>query len=180
MGYLYCESQCFGNRIEQWVLKQLQARGWAARLLPQFQDWTDIIVDGVISVPVEVKGARARLFRRYRGGPLDRIRYSWNVSRIAKTDMVVVLIALDQAGVYHPFIIPSWFVQIRRVSVIHLASDPAAYAGRGRGWMAEFYQRWETINEVMNVRHRFNQTGQLTLWGQTSPDRTMRPQMSPY
>lgn len=162
------ETQRFGAAAESWAIEQLQAQGWQARPLSQWTDQADIIIDsGPAPLLVEVKAARPRQFwQRRPAGWEQRTRYSWNVGRLAEgVDMAVILVAQDEAGSRHPFIVPSWAIAARGVTVIHLASNPAAYAHRGRGWLACYYRRWATIDQVMTTRRRFARQGQLTLWG---------------
>lgn len=163
--------QRYGAKVESWALAQLQAQGWQARPLGQWTDQADIIIDGSAPLLVEVKGARRReFFNKIRGNWYKRTRYSWDVARIPEgIDLAVILVAQDDAGTYHPFVVPSWAIVARSVTVIHLATHPEAYADRGRGWLAPYYRRWGTIAQVMAARRRFAHAGQLTLWGAVHP-----------
>jgi len=166
----YSEAQQFGATGERIALNELQRRGYNVSPISDWSAEADLCIFGSVPVLVEVKVAHCREFwNKNNGGRWRRRkRWSWEVNRIPRNiDMIVMLIAIDQDGVSHPFVLPSWAIAGRGwPSVIHLASDPLAYVTRGRGWLAEYYQQWSTVEQVIATRAKFqSQAGQLTLWG---------------
>lgn len=143
--YWMSKNQRTGLSGEQWTLCQLEALGYQARPLTGWTDEADLIITSTPHpVLVEVKLARRR--ERWQKQPaghwLQRFFYSWEVSRLPARDLVIVLVAdtpTNGDSSRAAFVLPSWAITGRGVSVIHLASDPAAYVARGRGWLAPFW-----------------------------------------
>jgi hypothetical protein len=181
--YWMSKAQKTGLSGEQWTLDQLTQLGYQARPLAGWTDQADLIITSTphpVLVEVKLATRRERWQRQPAGHWLRRFFYSWEVSRLPASDLVIVLAADAPSGVaYGPhasagraaFVLPSWAITGRGVSVIHLASDPAAYVARGRGWLAPYWAEaattqagaWErVIEEVAASRQR--RTRQLALF----------------
>jgi hypothetical protein len=147
--------QRYGLKREEWAMGELQRLGHNVRLISNFFDDFDLIVDD--SLPVEVKAARVHA-RPVRPG-YYRPTYTFDVSNINQDyDYVVILICEEPNALKWPYIVPSWLLQSR--SSTSITSHPRSYNGQ---W-AKYLNCWHTINQVKQVRKRLNQTLQLSFW----------------
>jgi len=147
-------AQRYGNIGEDWALAEFQARGHEARLISNYFDQFDILIDGVL--PVEVKLSRSYL-RKVRPGYYAPT-WCFDTARIAKgQDYLLLLICEDQYKQFWPYLVPSFFVGDRQT--IGITSHPRKY----KGYWADSLSRWSVIEWLINIRQHYNQ--QLPLLG---------------
>lgn len=152
--------QRLGLDGERWALDELAARGWQARLCNDWWADVDLVLEGC--VPVEVKLSLPHV---HFNGSITRCRWQWDLARLPRTvDSLVILIARDEQGVNWPFIAPSWLFFGRGVKTAALTSHPLAYAQRGRGYLAPYFEAWPTVAQVVATRLRL--AGQLSLFAE--------------
>lgn len=152
--------QRLGLEGELWAQSELTARGWQARLCSDWLADVDLVLEGC--VPVEVKLSRPH---RQSNGQYPRTRWQWDLARLPRTvDSLVILIARDEQRVNWPFIAPSWLFFGRGVKTVALTSHPLAYAQRGRGYLAPYFEAWPTVAQVVATRLRL--AGQLSLFAE--------------
>lgn len=152
--------QRLGLKGELWALDELAARGWQVRLCSDWLADVDLVLEGC--VPVEVK---LSLPHRQSNGRRMRTRWEWDLARLPRTvDSLVILIARDEQGVNWPFIAPSWLFFGRGVKTAALTSHPLAYAQRGRGYLAPYFEAWSSVGQVVATRLRL--AGQLSLFAE--------------
>lgn len=147
--------QKFGLRGELWAKDQLEALGYDVRLISDFFNCYDLIIDDFL--PVEVKISRQR--RRYIRPGYHRPNYSFDVSRIPQDqDSVVILICQDETQALWPYIMPSWFVVDK--TRVNITSHPTVFSGRYAGYC----HLWCVVDEVKLLRARLGQMLQLPLF----------------
>jgi len=146
--------QKFGLHGELWAKDQLEAMGHEARLITDFCDFYDLIVDDCL--PVEVKISRQN--HRYIRPGYYRPYFTFDVSRIPRNqDSVVILVCQDMQHQLWPYVVPSWFIGNRQCVVI---SHPKVYTGRYFDWR----DKWEAVEWVKTIRTRLGQGLQLPLF----------------
>jgi len=156
----FCPSkrQAFGATIEGWVLQQLRARGIEARMISDWTNHFDLVIDGEVPTPVEVKGARLG-WRRPRPGYLAPV-WRWFTGNIDQTqDYLLALVAEDPDGHRHLYLVPSWAAWGR--SGLSLTSHPDCYNGR----LAKYRDNWAVVGQVTNRRQQNIKTKQLSFMG---------------
>lgn len=146
--------QRYGAKGELWALSEFQARGHEARLMTDWTDQYDILVNGLL--PVEVKLSRSYL-RKVRPGYYAPT-WCFDTARIAKEqDYLLLLICEDQFSQFWPYLVASHLVQGRQT--IAITSHPRLY----RGQWASTLNRWSVIDWLIFTRQRLGQ--QLPLLG---------------
>lgn len=132
------ERMKFGAAIEEWVLAELAAQGYAARLMARWGDDFDLVIDAAAPVRVEVKAARRRM-RKVRPGYYAP-EWRWHVANIAEDgDYLLALVAEDWRGRRWLFLVPSWEAWGRQG--LSITSHPERYKGR----LAKYLRAWSTI-----------------------------------
>lgn len=117
----------YGARAELWVANYLTQNGCPARLISRWGHPFDLLIDGPVPVPVEVKAARRRL-RQVRPG-YYRPEWRWHVANISQAqDHLLALVADDERGERYVYLAPSWVAFGRQG--LSLSSHPRRYAGR--------------------------------------------------
>lgn len=97
----------FGASIEEWVLARLNSQGYEARLISRWSDNFDLVIDGELPLPVEVKAARRR-WRKVRPG-YYATEWRWHVANIDRSaDHLLALVAEDELRERFLFLVPSW------------------------------------------------------------------------
>lgn len=150
-------TQKFGLRGELWVKEQLQAQGYSVRLIEDWYDDYDLLVDNFL--PVEVKTARVHQRTIRPGYSRTRPVFGFETARIPQdNDFVIVLLCYDQEQLFWPYVAPSWMVA-QRVSIA-ITSHPRYYGGM---W-AKYLNNWSMVDRVIGIRQRLGQSLQLPLW----------------
>lgn len=144
--------QEFGAEVEQWVLQQLAANGYSARLISRWTAAFDLVIDGPRPVLVEVKAAHRRA-RRVRPGYYAP-EWRWHVANLAECDHVLILVAEEEQGRRWAFVMPSWEAWQRQG--LSITSHPERYRGR----LAKYLDAWSTVEAVAGRVTEF----QLTLF----------------
>lgn len=142
------DTQRFGTLIENWACDQLAKRGWHVRLMPDFFESFDILLDGFL--PVEVKGAKP--YEQWTGKRF-RTRWQWDLKRglnPATQDFLYILVSVDQAGELFPFLVPSAWT-VGRGKTPALTSHPTRYGG----WLADGLNAWSHVAMVYSWRQKF-------------------------
>lgn len=172
-------AQAYGQKGELWALTEFQARGHDARLITQWTDKYDIVVDDIL--PVEVKLSRPT-WRTIRPG-YKRQTWFFDVARIPQDqDFLLLLIAEDGFGQFWPHLVPSFHVFGRKT--ISITSHPRQY----KGFWSEALNRWSVIDWLINIRQQFNQIPLWTgdslhkspEWGQNEAQRGIQNTLSPF
>lgn len=174
-------NQSYGHRGELWALCEFQARGYDARLISQWTDKFDIVLNGVL--PVEVKIARLHM-RQVRKN-YYKPTWMFDTARLLRDqDFLLLLIAVDDFEQHWPYLIPSHLVQGRYS--ISITSHPRAY----RGFWKDNLNRWSVIDWLLHIRERLNQpllimgTGdnstQAPEWGQNHHSAKIQNTLSPF
>lgn len=146
--------QRYGTTGEEWALTEFETRGHEARLISNYYDQFDLLVDG--QLPVEVKLSRPYL-RKVRPGYYAPT-WCFDTARIApEQDYLILLICEDQFSQYYPYLVPSFFIGGRQT--IGITSHPRKYKGR---W-ADSLNRWSVVEWLINIRQHYSQ--QLPLLG---------------
>lgn len=140
---MFSRDQKLGYQGELWAIAQLKKRGFDPQIPDDFfSNGLDILVDGL---PIEVKYAK-RTYRKFPandGQVIYRPRWQWHIhptSYAPGRDFVAILIAEDDSGKRHVFIVPSLALDGR--SHVQITSHPDKYTG----WMAEYKDQWGVIN----------------------------------
>lgn len=173
--------QRYGNIGEQWALAEFKARGHEARLISDYFDQFDILVNGVL--PVEVKISRSYM-RKVRPGYYSPT-WCFDTARVStQQDYLLLLICEDKFNQFYPYLIASHLAQGRQT--ISITSHPRSY----KGFWANTLNRWSVIDWLICTRQRLNQ--QLTLlgtgdnstktheWGQFIGQSTIPVSLSPF
>ena len=146
--------QRYGNIGEEWALAEFKARGHEARLISNYYDQFDLLIDS--QLPVEVKLSRAYL-RKVRPGYYVPT-WCFDTARINREqDYLLLLICEDQYQQFWPYLVPSFFIQNRQT--IGITSHPRKY----KGYWSDSLNRWSVIDWLINIRQHYNQ--QLPLLG---------------
>ncbi len=142
-----------GLKAEKWLLGEFQARGYNARLISDWSDNLDIVIDNILGV--EVKFRRAYL-RHVRPG---YYRPAWCFSDISAKghDILYVLICEDDGGEWWPFFVPSVYAFGRQGFMI--TSHPQVY----RGMLSNCLDNWANVDKVLHYRYKYA-SPQLSLW----------------
>ena len=136
--------------------------GYTPRPLRLWTDRYDLIVtSGHTPLFVEVKAAHETR-RKVRPGYYAP-RWQFNTRDRPRLDHVVILVCQDAHGVLYPFVCPSWLFFGR--DNVSITSHPRQYVKRGRGMFAEYFERWDTIGEVMTRRAHTLQLPLLKMLG---------------
>lgn len=153
--------QKFGLKGELRVKAELENRGYDVRLISNWVDTYDLVINSCL--PVEVKTARLH-HRTIRPG-YTRPVYVFETARMPRnSDFLVVLGVFDQQRRYWPYLAPSWLVTQR--TMITITSHPLQYGGM---W-AKYLYNWSMIDRLIGIRQRLGQSLQLSFW-----DRNLDP-----
>ena len=140
--------QHYGLRGEEWAASELGSRGYEVKVISDWSDQYDLVVNGVL--PVEVKISRFCM-RQVRPG-YRRATWFFDVARIPQDqDFLLLLIAEDQFGQFWPHLVPSFHVFGR--STIAITSHPRQY----KGFWSAALNRWSVIDWLINIRQQFDQ-----------------------
>lgn len=151
----FCGSarQTFGAEAEGWVWSQLTQRGIKARVISDWSNCFDLVIDDRLPLPVEVKAARRRR-RQVRPGYYAE-EYRWHLGNIPQDqDFLLALVAEDDRGDRFLYLVPSW-AAFGRVG-ISITSHPERYAGR----LAKYLDNWQVIDQVTRERSKRCKHGQ--------------------
>ena len=153
----HCKEQIIGNIGETWAYEQLTKRGYDVLMVPDyFAKCVDLKIG---TLPIEVKYAR-RTFRRKinrkTGEQRWYRRWQWNVAELDAVDRVLFLIAEDEAGIRHPFIMPGSVMAERRQ--FEISRHPTKY----RGFISGFLNAWETVDFLL--QQSYYDDRQLTIY----------------
>lgn len=143
MNYSRC--QIIGNIGERWVYDQLKSRGYDVVTVSNYQSPCVDLTIGTL--PIEVKYSRISYRRKInkRTGEVKRYqRWQWDVSKVhSNGDLVLFLIAEDEAMVRHPFIMPG-SVMAERIK-FEIGRHPTQYKGLISGYL----NAWETVDFLL-------------------------------
>ena len=153
----HSKAQQIGNIGERWVYDQLVKRGYDITMIP---DYLAHCVDLKIgTLPIEVKYARIGYRRKINRNTGERKRYQrwqWNVSQLDNNNRVLFLIAEDENGIKHPFIMPG-SVMDTRVN-FQIQRHPTEYMG----FISGYLNAWETIDFLLEKQYHNDK--QLTIY----------------
>jgi len=153
----HCQAQAIGNIGEQWAYDQLTQRGYDVLMVPNyFARCVDLKIG---TLPIEVKYARISYRRKVnkRTGEIKRYqRWQWHVGELDSADRVLFLIAEDQAGIRHPFIMPGSVMAHRRQ--FEISRHPTKY----QGLIAGYLNAWETV--AFLLEQQYYDDRQLTIY----------------
>lgn len=146
-------TQRFGSIVEAWAADELTKRGWHVRMMPNFFESFDLLIDGFL--PCEVKASKP--YSQHAHGNIFRQRWQFDLRRglgrgiNARTqDFLYVLVAVDDNGELFPYIVPSaWTVD--RSKTPSVTSHPKNF----RGWLAEGLENWSNVHKVYGWRRKF-------------------------
>lgn len=145
-------NQLYGLLGEELVLGYIQSMGYHARLLSDFCDTLDLMVEGVLGV--HVKTSRLR-YQKMRPG-YYRQYWHFNVSNVPdNVDSLVVLVCEDSLKRYWFYPLPSWMVWRR--STINITSHPLVYTGR----LKDLRDNWAILPKL--IARRMKQVHQIEL-----------------
>jgi hypothetical protein len=133
-------TQRVGFKAELWALNQITSRLFIAEFNQSFNAGYDILIDETLRC--EVKFSH-QITRKVRPG-LYRPCWQFDIRQKIDRDMIFILICEDNAGKWHPFIVPSWYL-FRRCKV-QITSHPTVY----RGMYADCLNHWVNIVTVLN------------------------------
>lgn len=151
------QKQQFGATIEEWVLDQLIAQGYQARLISRWGATGDLVIDDSTPVTVEVKAARRRM-RKVRPGYYAP-EWRWHVANLDQSrDHLLALVAEDSGGQRFLYLVPSWEAFGRQG--LSITNHPYWYKGR----LAKYRDAWGSIATVAEKRQKFNKV-QLSFEG---------------
>lgn len=161
--------QRYGLKGEEWAASELRARGYEVKIISDWSDQYDLVVNGVL--PVEVKQSRS--YMRHVKPGYYKPTWCFDVARIPQDqDFLLLLIVEDQFGQFWPHLVPSFHAFGRKS--IAITSHPRQY----KGYWSEHLNRWSVIDWLINIRQQFAQpllimgTGDsainITEWGQKS------------
>lgn len=153
------ELQSFGYDAEQAFERAAVSRGYQVHPYSvNFQSQFDLLGDGLL--PIEVKGARPKLYRNGKG----QLSWRWqfNIASLGsnpgREDFILVLACwVPSRQDFEYFLIPSAFLAGRGVW-LSITSLPAVY----RGWMSRCYQDWQVL-DFLSARLRLSVNG--SFWG---------------
>jgi hypothetical protein len=133
----FSANQIIGQEGELIALRELEKRGYKARLSPHFGDKNiDLIVDGI---PTEVKFAQ----KTYRSANGRRYpRWQWRIHETASLfdDWLLILIAQDDDGQIFFYVLPGKTIGER--DHLQVTSHPDNYSG----WLNRYKNRFEVID----------------------------------
>lgn len=173
--------QRYGSIGEQWALAEFKIRGYEARLISDYYDKFDILLNGLL--PVEVKISRSYM-RKVRPGYYSPT-WCFDTARVShEQDYLLLLICEDKFNQFYPYLVASHLVQSRQT--ISVTSHPRTY----KGFWSNTLNRWSVIDWLIYTRQRLNQ--QLTLlgtgdnstktheWGQFHGHSAIEKDLSPF
>ena len=157
--FSFSRDQKVGFMGERHVYEQLQDRGYVPQVDPDFQrQGFDMVIKptepGQRPIPVEVKFAyptrRGMPYINRAGHKVWYTRWQWKVHETShkQHEWVLVLVAEDEDGERHHFIIPGGAVGDR--THLKITSHPRKY----NGWMKQWLERWELITYLQNGVYR--------------------------
>ena len=153
----YSQCQRIGNIGEQWAYNQLVKRGYEVLLVPDYMaNCVDLKIG---TLPIEVKYSRINYRRKVnkKTGEIRRYkRWQWNVEQLDNVDRVLILIAEDEAGIRHPFIMPGSTMAHRRQ--FEIGRHPTKYTGLIAGYL----NAWETVELLL--KQSYYDDRQLTIY----------------
>ena len=136
--------QEIGLSGEIWTAKALGSMGYTVHMPPDFfAECHDLTVNDKLCVEVKLAN-QSRMKRQLKDGPAYYPRWQWSVETVTAKDCVLVLIAVDHAGIYHPFVMPS-VVMAERVH-FQINSHPKRYTG----FISRFLGAWEVVEFMLN------------------------------
>jgi len=141
---------------EEWALSELISQGYQAEFYTNFfLEQRDIKIAGCLAC--EVKTARQNQTKRRTktGNVFVYPSWRWDVSKVTYPDSVLILIAIDNLGLHHPFIMPSAIMAER--GYVHLTSHPNDYGG----YFSQYLNHWPTVDYLLNQSYRDG--GQLNI-----------------
>lgn len=149
----FSETQKIGSDGEQWVIEQLENRGFKVKFDPDFfNEGYDLVVNGL---PTEVKTAnstrRKRVYINRAGVVFENWydRWQWCIHPTSNrlVDWLLILVANDGNNRY-VFVVPGGIVLDR--THIQITSHPQKY----KGWLATWLNRFEIIQYLANGVYR--------------------------
>lgn len=172
--------QRYGFGGEEWAAFELQSRGYEVKVISNWSDQFDLVVNGIL--PVEVKRSRAYM-RQVRPG-YYKPTWCFDVARMPQDqDFLLILICEDQFGQFWPHLVPSFHAFARHT--IAITSHPRQY----KGLWSQHLNRWSVIDWLINIRQQYNQpllfvgTGDSVQnnqeWGQKAMPVTIQNSLSP-
>jgi len=141
---MFSRDQQVGLSGEIWVARILDKLGYTVTMPPNFQaKCHDLTVNEKLCVEVKLS-YEGSLNRKLKNGNIAKYaRWQWDLKDVSNQDCALVLIAADQDGVWHPFIMPST-VMADRVH-FQINSHPKAY----KGLISKFLGAWEVVEFLL-------------------------------
>ena len=139
------KEQKLGVRGEEWVMAQLVSRGYHGEYYNDFfEEQRDIKINGCL--PCEVKTSRQSICHRKTssGNVKQYPSWRWNVSPVTSKDSVLILLAIDNRGLHHPFIMPSNVMAHR--CYVQLTKHPL----KCKTYYDKYLNYWQTIDYLLN------------------------------
>ena len=132
-----------GLQGERWATEALEKLGYRV-VMPRdfFSECCDLVVNDRLSVEVKLSYQKT-LRKQLKTGIGTYPRWQWDVQQVDDRDRVLILIAQDNQGVNHPFIMPG-HVMAHRVR-FEINSHPLAY----KGLIAKFLGAWEVVEFML-------------------------------
>lgn len=133
-------SQKYGLKIEQWLIEELEKRGYSPKVPTNFaQTACDAYVNGLC---IEIKAAkRTRRFKKLASGEVKAYyRWQWNIHPTHKGEYALILVADTPQKKRFCFILPGSVVGTR--THLQITSHPIKYTG----WMSAYLEKWDVID----------------------------------
>jgi len=139
-SYPLSPHQKYGLKIEQWVIQQLESKGYAPKIPTDFNEKAcDAYVNGLC---LEIKAARrTKRTRVLASGEVKTYwRYQWSLGNVPRCEFALILVADTPQKKRFCFIVPG--SQIGGTTHLQLTSHPLKYSG----WLAQYLEKWDVID----------------------------------
>ena len=154
--------QKIGFSGELWAYEALTKLGYTVTIPPDFsEECHDLTIDDRLCCEVKRANQKTRK-RQLKTKVSEYPRWQWDVSAVTGKDCVLILIAVDDQGIHHPFIMPAWVMADR--SNFEINSHPHDY----RGFIASFLGAWEVVEFMLSAQIKKSEN--ITMWRLMSDD----------
>lgn len=133
-------TQRYSLRIENWVVQELEKRGYNVHQPPNFfQKGCDAVVNGLCVQVMAAKRTKRKKVTRA-GEIKESWRYQWFLHSVPQGEFILILVADTPQKKRFCFIVPGSQVGSRQH--LQLTSHPLKYSG----WLAEYLEKWSVID----------------------------------
>lgn len=142
--------QKYGLKIEQWVIQELERRGYSPKVPTDFNEKAcDAYVNGLC---IEIKAARrTKRTKVLKSGEVKvYYRYQWSLGSVPRCEFALILVADTPGRKRICFIVPG--SQVGERTHLQITSHPLKYSG----WLAQYLEKWDVIDYLAGQVYQGN------------------------